>query len=232
MVLRIPRQRGGELTLRWRRMLGRAGVAIAGVLGVAAVGYTVFSYFTVGPSVRDVSPRGNARRERAARGPVKTAVKVLTLNLAHGRGTGPHQIVRSAHAIRANLDTVAAVIRAHAPDIVALQEADAPSFWSGAFDHVRYLADKTGLPYVFHGKHVQGPMIAYGTALLSKLELYDRASTTFEPFPPSYAKGFIVATVHWPGLPQIEIDIVSVHAGFFTRSNHKRQLDSMARQLE
>ena len=65
---------------------------------------------------------------------------ILTLNVAHGRKDGPNQLWQSAAAIRANLDLVSRLLTKAAPDVVGLQEADGPSFWSGGFDHVEYLA--------------------------------------------------------------------------------------------
>ena len=67
-------------------------------------------------------------------------LSVMTVNLAHGRGNGFHQLFQDGDRARENLDAVGVLIDRERPQIVALQEADAPSGWSGAFDHVGYLA--------------------------------------------------------------------------------------------
>ena len=76
-----------------------------------------------------------------------TTLKVVTLNLAHGRKDAWHQALLRRAAIQANLDEVVRILRQEQPDVVALQEADGPSLWSGRFDHVAYLSEKAGIPY-------------------------------------------------------------------------------------
>jgi endonuclease/exonuclease/phosphatase family metal-dependent hydrolase len=75
------------------------------------------------------------------------------LNLGHGRGTASHQALLKRMRIQSNLDGIASVLRQEGPDIVGLQEADAPSWWSGGFDHVDYLAMRSEYPHRFHGRH-------------------------------------------------------------------------------
>ena len=135
---------------------------------------------------------------------------VLTLNVAHGRGDSPGLFVDEATA-RANLDRITGMLRRERPDVVTLQEADAASFWSGGFDHVARLADSSGLTYRVHGHHVDSPGLRYGTALLSREPISDAESVRFEPTPLLPPKGFVVATVAWPGDRGPRIDVVSVH---------------------
>ncbi len=95
-------------------------------------------------------------------------VRVLTLNLAHGRALAWTQTrARPRQWYRANLDVIAALLVREAPTIVALQEAELGSRWAGDFDHVAYLAACSGLvvaattPFVHEPGHKR-----YGTALL------------------------------------------------------------------
>lgn len=81
-------------------------------------------------------------------------LRVMTLNLAHGRGIEGHQATQTAKEIAANLQKVAELIRRHRPDVVALQEADGASVWSGWFDHVQWLSDKTSMEHRYRGAHV------------------------------------------------------------------------------
>ena len=74
-------------------------------------------------------------------------MKFVTLNLAHGRKDAWHQALLRRATIQANLNEVARILRQEEPDVVALQEADAPSLWSGRFDHIAYLSEKAGISY-------------------------------------------------------------------------------------
>lgn len=139
------------------------------------------------------------------------SLRVLTLNLAHGRGHGMHQIFQRAGTTRTNLEATAEILREHAPHVVALQEADAPSFWSGGFNHIEFIASQGGFAYFVHGEHVKAPALSYGTALLSRLGLEDAFTVTFDPELSAVPKGFVVSTIRWPGAPAVQVDVVSLH---------------------
>ena len=74
----------------------------------------------------------------------EAVLRLMTLNVAHGRSDGPNQIFQKTRNIRANLGTIAKLLSRVGPDVVALQEADGPSFWRGKFDRVEYLATNAG----------------------------------------------------------------------------------------
>ncbi|MGH7338345.1 MAG: endonuclease/exonuclease/phosphatase family protein, partial [Myxococcota bacterium] len=61
-------------------------------------------------------------------------LRLLTLNVAHARRQARHQALLAEPALRRNLQAIAQVLRREAADVVALQEADGPSAWSGGFD--------------------------------------------------------------------------------------------------
>ncbi len=54
-----------------------------------------------------------------------TIIKVLSLNLAHGRGTAFNQLFVTTGQITKNLNDIAEFLETESPDIIALQEADA-----------------------------------------------------------------------------------------------------------
>ncbi len=137
-------------------------------------------------------------------------LRLLTVNLAHGRGTGFHQVFQNADDARRNLNEIEALIRREGPDLVALQEADAPSAWSGRFNHVEYLARSADYEWGVHTTHAHGSGLAYGTAVLSRLPVEDHAALTFLPARAALPKGFSLATVYWPEAG-LELDVVSVH---------------------
>lgn len=168
---------------------------------------------------------------RIPRDSSRTTLRVMTLNVAHGRRDGLHQVLLRRARIENNLSDVAGEIARVEPDVVALQEVDAPSIWSGRFDHVRYLASTARFSCFVHGEHVKGLDLAYGTALLSQLTLDQAVSVTFAPSLPTFSKGFVVSALPWPGRPELTVDIVSVHLDFARRAVRERQLTEMARTL-
>ena len=61
-------------------------------------------------------------------------LRLLTFTIAHARGAMPlHQSMFSAGKLRANLQNIARLIKRLEADIVALQEIDENSHWSGSF---------------------------------------------------------------------------------------------------
>ena len=152
-----------------------------------------------------------------------TTLKVVTLNLAHGRKNAWHQALLRRRAIQANLDEVVRILRQEQPDVVALQEADGPSLWSGRFDHIAYLSEEAGIPYFVLGQHVRRMKLAYGTALVSRHVLKETTSHRFSPSPPTQRKGMVVGTIRWPGRRRFSLDVVSVHLDFSRKSVRQRQ---------
>ena len=155
-----------------------------------------------------------------------SVLKILTLNIAHGRKDGASQIFQSKEKIKCNLDDIVCLLQRVSPDIVALQEADGPSVWSGDFSHIAYIAEKAGYCYSVRGAHVEGIMLSYGTALLSKYPLAKPASMTFKPSPPTFSKGFVSVDIN-TGFKS-ETKIVSVHLDFSRKTVREQQVQDMA----
>ena len=161
--------------------------------------------------------------------PVNKAVTLLSLNLAHGRRDRAHQLFLTTTEIRNNLDKIIAMLKREQPDFVALQEADAPSLWSGHFSHVTYLARNAGYVNSIHGIHVEGLKLSYGTAILSTKLLKYPLSITFTPAMPALTKGFTIARVKIGGA--LETDVVSVHLDFFSLKTRRKQVKQMVQAL-
>jgi endonuclease/exonuclease/phosphatase family metal-dependent hydrolase len=156
-------------------------------------------------------------------------MRVLTLNLAHGRGTAFHQAFTGRQRILQNLDAVAELICSTDSDVVALQELDAPSSWSGGFDHLDYLAKKTGYAHTFHGIHadVQRPRLAYGTGVLSRFPIRAGRSWKFAKNALD-TKGYVITHIE---SPLMSLDLVSVHLDFKRDSERRAQLDDITQHL-
>lgn len=110
-------------------------------------------------------------------------MSVLSLNVAHGRGTAFNQIFLDDEVIGRNLAAIAAALEVQDADLVALQEADRPSWWSGNLDHVRYLATRASYPERIHSIHAKSFLFEYGTALLSHKPFNETLHHTFQPSP-------------------------------------------------
>lgn len=156
------------------------------------------------------------------------ALRVLTLNVAHGRKDGFNQIFQSKETIRRNLGEIAAVLRRTRADVVALQEADGPSRWSGGFDHVAMLAKEAGYPWHARAGHARSWLFDYGTALLSRRPFMEILRHDFQRTAPSPTKGLLLGQIAWrpnEGVgSRIVVDIVSVHFDFSREKVRKQQM--------
>ena len=177
--------------------------------------------------IADACPTGS---ELAAL-PVDT-IKVMTLNIAHGRNSAWNQLFVSKGHTFENLDYIAALLADIAPNVVALQEADGRSRWSGKFDHVTYIAEKSGFPCVVHGLHSKSWISNFGTALLSRGKAIESSSVSFSPSWPSKQKGFVTTTIDWSvGRQRIPVTLVSVHFDFLRARVRDRQVSEMVAHL-
>ncbi|MFV9614890.1 MAG: endonuclease/exonuclease/phosphatase family protein [Gammaproteobacteria bacterium] len=159
-----------------------------------------------------------------------SVLRVATLNLAHGRKDSFNQLFVGEDTHKENLNDIADVLIQHKPHVVALQEADAASRWSGSFDHVAYLASAAKYPWRTHESNAESWLYSYGTALLSALSFAETIKHTFEPSPPTLDKGFVLAQIEWPfsdGIKSRKVDIISVHLDFSRQSVRDKQIKEM-----
>ncbi|RLA46365.1 MAG: hypothetical protein DRR04_05500 [Gammaproteobacteria bacterium] len=182
--------------------------------------------------------RGEGRYRTSDLAPVileADTLELLTLNVAHGRGTALNQILVSATQHRKNLEEIASILLASGAQVVALQEADAPSLWSGKFDHVEYLAEATGYRFSAHGYHASAWPFTYGAALMSKPRMSDTHSHSFRPTWPTATKGYVRGTIRWrngedEGSVQA-VTLVSVHLDFSSEKVRKAQIGELVDDL-
>ena len=162
-----------------------------------------------------------------------STLKVMTLNLAHGRKDGLNQLFRSTGAIHNNLEEIAVFLENAAADVVALQEADAPSFWSGSFDHVELLAGQARYPFFESSNQANSWIFSYGTALLSRVALSGVVHHTFRPSPPTMNKGYTLAQLMWKAdaAEPLPVDVVSVHLDFSRKSVREQQSAELGEAL-
>jgi endonuclease/exonuclease/phosphatase family metal-dependent hydrolase len=161
----------------------------------------------------------------------RESLRVMTLNLAHGRGQGLHQMLQTAEARSRNLQQVRALLAREAPDLVAVQEVDAPSFWSGGVDQLNFLGRDLQFRHYLHGAHVQAPGLAYGNGLLATLAMDDSRALTFASATGHPAKGFVAARLRWPRRPGLELDLVSVHLNPLSAQLRRAQARELVQAL-
>ena len=136
-----------------------------------------------------------AVNERAVATPAPSAtLKAITLNIAHGRDDSLNQWLVSEEQTRENLDEIARFLQQSGADVVALQEADTASRWSGNFDHTSSLAEKAGFRYYVHAEHARIWMGNYGTAILSRWPIKEAIGLNYADTPPT---GFIKRFWAW-----------------------------------
>jgi endonuclease/exonuclease/phosphatase family metal-dependent hydrolase len=182
------------------------------------------------PAVRSHAPAGGEVTGVAERH--DGLLRIMTLNVAHGRGESFHQLLQATSTTRANLDNIARLLQDSGAHVVALQEADGPSFWSGNFSHIDYLARNGRYRHTVHGAHADGIGLSYGTALLARLDLRNPRVITFDPEVSAVPKGFVVSTVDWPGRPGVEVDIVSLHLDFASSRTRRQQAQELIDTLQ
>ncbi len=162
-------------------------------------------------------------------------ISVLTLNLAHGRKNALNQMLQKTSTTRKNLQEIADFLSNSGADLIALQEADAPSRWSGKFDHVEFVSQKSPYPCRLHASHAQKYLYDFGTALLSRVPFSGSILHTFAPSPPTTNKGFVMGEVLWnPGgtLPEpINVSVISVHLDFSRKKVRDSQIEEMRKML-
>jgi len=162
----------------------------------------------------------------------ENSIRVVSLNAAHSRSMGFHQALQSGDKARLNLDAIVAVLERENPDIVALQEVDGPSVWSGKFDHVEYIARNAGYSSTVRGTHMKSAGLDYGTALLSRQDLSDAVSVGFDGAILAARKGFVISTLQWPGRLDTPVDIVSIHLDPLRAKVRARQAKELIAVIE
>lgn len=163
----------------------------------------------------------------------RPVLKIASLNIAHGRNQSFNQFFLDRREIEQNLKSVIKDLEKTDALIVSLQEADGPSFWSGNFNHIEFLAMNSDFKTFLRGEHVKGFGLSYGTAIISKCNLEDPLSVTFNASPPTFSKGFVIGSFTWKTDSTSRIvDIVSVHLDFSREYVRKRQIKTLIETLK
>jgi len=159
-------------------------------------------------------------------------LRLLTFNIAHARGASPvHQSLRSGAGLRANLLKIARLIHRLEADVVALQEIDEDSRWSGSFNHLEFLREHTGLAHAVHGvNNRRGGRyhLNYGNAILSRFPVPHHENVSFGRGTIGQ-KGFQFVEIDTPGG---RLPLVNAHLHHRSRRLRLRQAAQLARFLD
>jgi endonuclease/exonuclease/phosphatase family metal-dependent hydrolase len=154
-------------------------------------------------------------------------LRLVTFNIAHGRGLTPIQGLTSQQKIRVNLRRIATLLgKLGRPDIVALQEIDERSMWAGNFDHLDYLRLHSGYKHAVFGinnRRIGLLNLSYGNAVLSHHPILAAETVVFGQRSVG-EKGFLYVELDVDGLC---VPLVNLHLHFSSRAHRMRQLDHL-----
>lgn len=146
-----------------------------------------------------------------------------------------NQVFLSKQRIQRNLADIAQVVSWQNADIIALQEADGPSLWSGGFNHVESIARQANYPWYYRAENASSWFFSYGAAILSRWPVSETLEYSFKPSPPTLNKGFLLTRIRWKpnsGVNKaIDIDIISVHLDFSRQTVRENQIAEMKEVL-
>ncbi|MFP4166821.1 MAG: endonuclease/exonuclease/phosphatase family protein [Opitutales bacterium] len=157
--------------------------------------------------------------------------RLLTLNIAHGRGLSTYQGFQGTRRIERNLRRIAGMLRSYTPDIVALQEVDEDSHWNKHIHLLEFLREAANYPYSHLGVHNRREgkrPLAYGNGMLSRFPIEHAEHEAFGDAELG-EKGFLytelaVASGHLP--------VVNLHLDFRSRRRRIEQIESLITYLE
>jgi endonuclease/exonuclease/phosphatase family metal-dependent hydrolase len=153
-------------------------------------------------------------------------LRLMTFNIAHGRGLAPVQGLTSTRKIRVNLRGIARLIHNHAPDVVALQEVDECSRWAGNFDHLEYLRLHSGYAHAVFGinNRRKGLLnLSYGNAVLSRHPIVESENVVFGSRRIG-EKGFLFVELDVAGH---RVPIVNLHLHYRSKEHRFVQTDRL-----
>jgi len=153
-------------------------------------------------------------------------LRLVTFNIAHGRGLNPIQGITSQRKLRLNLRRIAALLERLNPDVVALQEIDERSRWAGNFDHLDYLRVHARFPHTVFGINNRRTgllNLCYGNAVLSKHPIRAAETVVFGQRRLG-EKGFLYVELDVGGAC---VPLVNLHLHFSSRAQRLLQLERL-----
>ena len=157
-------------------------------------------------------------------------LRIVTYNIAHGRGLQPIQGLTSRRRIRSILLRIAKLIEKLNPDVVALQEIDQDSMWAGSFDQLEFLREFAGFPHAVFGVNNRRAgllKLNYGNAILSRHPIVEWENIAFGQRRLG-EKGFLFAEIDVAGR---HVPLVTMHLHYRSRVHRIRQVAQLMAYL-
>lgn len=157
--------------------------------------------------------------------------RVITLNIAHGRGLAPFQGFQSVNQIERNLQQITSVLTDAEADFVVMQEVDQESWWNKNINLLEVIRHNTpyhhsyvGINNIREGKR----NLNYGNAILSQHPIKSRYN---QPFKLSQigGKGFMSAEIQ---IAENRLPVINMHLDFRSRMRRIEQIDRVIEFLE
>ncbi len=162
---------------------------------------------------------------------VNKPLRLMTLNIAHGRGLSPYQGLHSAKTIERNLKRIAHLLCQVDADLVALQEVDEDSHWNKRIHLLKVLQESAGYDHSYLGVHNrrEGRLpLAYGNGLLTRFPIRRAEHQAFGQAMLG-EKGFLCAELE---TEQGILPLINLHLDFKSRLRRIAQVECLIEFLE
>ena len=155
-----------------------------------------------------------------------TPLRIVTYNIAHGRGLRPIAGLATQRGIRAHLNKIALMLRRLKADVVALQEIDQDSIWAGSFDQLEYLRRFARFPHAVFGINSRRAGLFnfnYGNAILSRHPIMVAENMAFGKRRVGQ-KGFLFVELE---IGKRRVPVVNLHLHHRSRAHRLRQVEQI-----
>ena len=169
---------------------------------------------------------GTCRSPAQVKSKCDGTLRVVTLNLAHGRGLAPNQALVNSDVLSDNVNKTAHYLDSLDADIVGLQEVDKDCNWSGNLSQARSIAREAGFSHYRMGINNERSgryQLIYGNAILSRFPIVRFENHPFSDWKVG-GKGFLIADLD---MGDRLLSVVVVHlapVGNWIRKRQVRQL--------
>ena len=158
-------------------------------------------------------------------------LKLVTFNIAHGRGLSLYQGFHTSEGIQVNLERIAQLLSGSGADIVALQEVDEDSHWNQRINLLKYLQHEAGFAHAYLGVNTRRAgrkPLAYGNAILSNHQLRFWENNPFGAATLG-EKGFLYAEVNVGGQA---LPVLNLHLDYRSRARRIQQIEKIIGYLK
>lgn len=158
-------------------------------------------------------------------------LRLLTFNIAHGRGLSPYQGFRSEKKLNKNLERLAHTLLVANADIVALQEIDQDSHWTQNLDFLEMLRERCGYSHAEYGIHKRRTgkkQLAYGNGILSRFPIVESHTHIFRTRRVGQ-KGFMHVKID---IGQKNLSVINLHLDHLSKKERLHQAEALLHYVE